>query len=175
MDPDQAALAALRREIKLLRSENAYLREQLVLANQPRGAPLAVTGPAAIAAGISLPASRLPSSHGAPPGTPGSSGAPALPGAGGVPAAPAAGGAGIGSRPASGSGGGAGAGCQPSPEDLMRRLLETQRMLVAYSRENDRLAGENGRLRTGKTMVANDYKGGWVGGCSQMLVNRGSQ
>lgn len=46
----------------------------------------------------------------------------------------------------------------------MRRLLDTQRMLVQFSRENDRLAGENGRLRTGKTLVANDYAGagGWV-------------
>jgi hypothetical protein len=42
----------------------------------------------------------------------------------------------------------------------MRRLLETQRMLVQFSRENDRLSSENGRLRTGKNLVANDYKGG---------------
>jgi hypothetical protein len=42
----------------------------------------------------------------------------------------------------------------------MRRLLETQRMLVQFSRENDRLSSENGRLRTGKSLVANDYKGG---------------
>jgi len=32
-------------------------------------------------------------------------------------------------------------------------------MLVQFSRENDRLASENGRLRTGKTLVANDYAG----------------
>ena len=44
----------------------------------------------------------------------------------------------------------------------MRRLLETQRMLVQFSRENDRLASENGRLRSGRALVANDYKGGWV-------------
>lgn len=85
-----------------------------------------------------------------------------LPGAGGALAMPAAG-SGGGSRPASGAGAGtSAAGGQPSPEDLMRRLLETQRMLVAFSRENDRLASENGRLRTGKTLVANDYKGRWL-------------
>lgn len=41
----------------------------------------------------------------------------------------------------------------------MRRLLDTQRMLVQFSRENDRLANENGRLRTGKALVGNDYAG----------------
>lgn len=46
----------------------------------------------------------------------------------------------------------------------MRRLLDTQRMLVQFSRENDRLASENGRLRMGKTLVANDYAGARAAG-----------
>lgn len=33
-------------------------------------------------------------------------------------------------------------------------------MLVQFSRENDRLAGENDRLRAGKQLVATDYQGG---------------
>lgn len=152
-DPEQAAMAGLKREVKLLRAENAFLREQLFQASlpreQPQGAAGAGAGPTGGTAMVSalLPGSRLPSSHGLLPGSD--------PGAGPAVHATAA-----GSRPASGgsaSGGGAGA---PSNEELMRRLLETQRMLVQFSRENDRLAGENGRLRSGKTAVANDYKGG---------------
>lgn len=157
LDPDQAALSALKREVKLLRTENTYLREQLFQANLPRGQPAA-------GASASLPAStaasRLPSSH----GQPGTLGGGQLP----LPLAPFAvpgGGSAVvaGSRPESGTAAGAAAGAglgpSPSPEDLMRRLLETQRMLVQFSRENDRLAGENGRLRNGRALVSNDYKG----------------
>lgn len=144
-DPEQAAMSGLRREVKLLRAENAYLREQLSQASLPREQPPGTAGQAVLPA--SLPASRLPSSHGQPP-------------AGGHSAAAAALAVTAGSRPASGgavAGGSVGGG--PSSEELMRRLLDTQRMLVQFSRENDRLAGENGRLRSGKTAVANDYKG----------------
>lgn len=138
VDPEQAALAALRREVKLLRTENTYLREQLFQASQPRG-PLA----AGAAGGASLVGSRLPSSHGQPPGTPGgssTSGAPAVaPPLAGLSPFGTAGPASLGSRPASGTAGAAPAtaggisappGTAPSPEDMMRRLLETQRMLV---------------------------------------------
>lgn len=145
-DPEQAAMSGLRREVKLLRAENAYLREQLFQASLPRERAPGTAGQAVLPA--SLPASRLPSSHGQPP-------------AGGHSAAAAALAVTAGSRPASGgavAGGSVGGG--PSSEELMRRLLDTQRMLVQFSRENDRLAGENGRLRSRKTAVANDYKGG---------------
>ena len=147
VDPEQAALTELRREIKLLRTENAYLREQLFQASPPRGQ---VVGGGMIGAGGGVAVSRLPSSHGQPPGTPGAGGALLL--AGGATAggpAPATGdgswAAAAGTRPAAGaavagasSGGPAAAGgaggSAPSPEDMMRRLLETQRMLVQFSR-----------------------------------------
>lgn len=140
MDPDQAALSALRREVKLLRSENAYLRDQLLLAGQPRGLP-------AGGAVANAPASGMQAvpSDGSPPGEI----------AGGV--VPGAAGAMLagGSRPPTS---GATATAQPSGEELMRRLLDTQRLLVAVSRENDRLAGLNQRLSDGRQLVADEYK-----------------
>jgi hypothetical protein len=161
LDPAQAALSALKREVRLLRTENGYLREQLFQANLPRGQ---LAPPAAAMLPTSLTVSRLPSSHGRLPGTPGSGQLLLPPGSLHVldgDAAAAGVGSSGGSRPGSGGGGGAepAPGPAPNPEGLMRRLLETQRMLVQFSKENDRLAGENGRLRNGRTLVANDYKG----------------
>lgn len=118
MDPAQAALVALRREIKLLRAENTYLREQLFHAQLPRGQPAgAPTG--------SAPVSRLPSSHGmlAPGMQLGQLGG----GGGG-----AVGMLRLGSSPSSGAA--VGGGAPQSAEELMRRLLDTQRLLVQFSR-----------------------------------------
>ncbi|PRW61495.1 kinesin motor catalytic domain [Chlorella sorokiniana] len=154
VDPEQAALAALKREVKLLRSENAVLRdtvEQLLQEQRAAGAG-------------ALPTGSMPNQT-QPPGTASTASYAMLP-PGSISFAPpgvgqAPGAAVVGSRPATGSGSAAAAapsgGPTPSSEELMRRLLDTQRMLVQFSRENDRLAGENGRLRTGKTLVANDY------------------
>ena len=47
-------------------------------------------------------------------------------------------------------------------------------MLVAFSRENDRLAGENGRLRAGKNLVANDYQGARSARCGRAMRGGGS-
>lgn len=145
LDPGQAALSALKREVRLLRGENAYLREQLLQASLPRGQP-------------ALPAASHPSasSLGAVPGMPGNPGGQELPAAGPAAEGPTrpASGAGAALEAAAGSGGAA-----PSPEELMRRLLDTQRMLVQFSRENDRLAGENGRLRSGRALFSDDYQG----------------
>lgn len=140
MDPAQAALSELKRELRLLRGENAYLRDQLLQAGLHRGAP--------------APAPTLHAPHsdqGALPGTPGHP-------AGREQQLRA--GEGL-TRPASGAAVAPDAqpGSAPAPEELMRRLLDTQRMLVQFSRENDRLAGENGRLRSGRALVADSYQG----------------
>lgn len=159
VDPEQAALAALKREVKLLRSENAVLRDTVEQLLQEQRA-----------SGAAMPAG-LAQSQGQPPGTPSTASYAVLPPGSASFAVPGtgqgAGSASAGSRPATGPSAAASAGSlTPSPEDLMRRLLDTQRMLVQFSRENDRLASENGRLRTGKTLVANDYAGalrvGWL-------------
>lgn len=161
MDPEKAALAALKREVKLLRSENAVLRDTVEQLLQEQRA-----------SGAAMPAG-LAQSQGQPPGTPSTASYAVLPPGSASYAVPGTGqGAGAASacsRPATGPGPSTAAsvgGPAPSPEDLMRRLLDTQRMLVQFSRENDRLASENGRLRTGKTLVANDYAGalrvGWL-------------
>lgn len=146
MDPEQAALAALKREVKLLRSENAYLREQLCQVNMRSGAAAAPSD----APGSQL-GSRQPSRSGPPAGTPSAPGQ-LLP-VGGAPGEPTPAAAGA-SRPASGAAGGG-----PSMEQVMRRLVDMQQMLVQVSHENERLAAENGRLRSGKALVANDYSG----------------
>ena len=161
VDPEQAALAALRREVKLLRSENVVLRDTVEqLLQEQRAAGSSAAALAGSALGKQLP------------GTPSSAGYAMLPpGMAGFAAPGTAQGAGAGpaiadSRPGTEPGPSAAAtpsgGPTPSSEELMRRLLDTQRMLVQFSRENDRLASENGRLRTGKTLVANDYAGAGV-------------
>ncbi len=168
MDPKQAALAALKREVKLLRSENAVLRDTVEQLLQEQRA----TGGAAASAGL------VPSQS-QPPGTPSTATYAMLPPGsatlGALGTAQGSSAATAGSRPATGPGSSAAAatssaaGPAPSLEELMRRLLDTQRMLVQFSRENDRLASENGRLRAGKTLVANDYAGAheWCWDCSQ--------
>ena len=55
VDPQEAAISALKRELRLLRAENAYLREQLFQANMPR-APGTLPPTA--------PGSRLPTAPG---------------------------------------------------------------------------------------------------------------
>lgn len=138
MDPQQAALAALRREVKVLRAENAYLRDQLMMANTGGGGLLPPPATADLtasggnpntsgAAGMSPPSSSQ--------FTPGSSPSPLpahsvmLP----VPPAP--------------------------QEELSRRLNDAQRLLGTMSSENSRLAAENERLRAGGLQVAGEYSG----------------
>lgn len=157
VDPEQAALAALKREVKLLRSENAVLRDTVEQLLQEQRA-----------AGNGAGGLVGPTPGQQPPGTPSTVGYAILPpGSAGFAAPGTAQGssaAEAGSRPATGPGSLAppSSNATPSSEELMRRLLDTQRMLVQFSRENDRLASENGRLRTGKTLVANDYAGAGV-------------
>jgi hypothetical protein len=129
MDPQQAAFAALRREIKVLRAENAYLRDQMMMMNAGGGD----------SAGLSLPTATTPnaSAVGVPRSqfSPGSSPSPLpahsvmLP----VPTAP--------------------------QEELSRRLNDAQRLLGTLSSENSRLAAENERLRAGGLQVAGEYSG----------------
>jgi hypothetical protein len=45
--------------------------------------------------------------------------------------------------------------------ELLRRLKETQALMVKFSEENGRLARENDRLRSGRALLST---GGWVEG-----------
>lgn len=135
MDPQQAALAALRRELKVLRAENAYLRDQLIMANTGGGLPQAPdlltasggTPTSSGAAGLSPPFSSQFSPGSSPSPLPAHS--VMLP----VPPAP--------------------------QEELSRRLNDAQRLLGTLSSENSRLAAENERLRAGGLQVAGEYSG----------------
>lgn len=43
------------------------------------------------------------------------------------------------------------------PDDLMKRLMETQTLLTRFSEENGRLAKENDRLRAGRQMLSQEH------------------
>jgi hypothetical protein len=137
MDPQQAALAALRREIKVLRAENVYLREQLMLTNIANGdgALPSAAGSGLLTASGGTPNAAAVGLGGASQFSPGSSPSPLpahsvmLP----VPTAP--------------------------QEELSRRLNDAQRLLGTLSSENSRLAAENERLRAGGLQVAGEYSG----------------
>lgn len=135
MDPHQAALAALRRELRLLRTENAFLREQLMMAAgtaRIEDGVLGAAGGAASSAG-GLPA--LPSVNAVSPGASPSPGA-VLPAQSVMLPVP-----------------------NPAHEELSRRLADSQRLLGTLSSENSRLAAENERLRAGGLQVAGEYSG----------------
>jgi Kinesin motor domain len=142
MDPQQAALAALRREIKVLRAENAFLRDQLMLANAGGGG---LAGSEAAAAGILTAGGDTPnaSAAGLLP-LPSSSASHYSPGSSPSP------------LPAHSV-------MLPVPnalqEELSRRLNDAQRLLGTLSSENSRLAAENERLRAGGLQVAGEYSG----------------
>ena len=46
-----------------------------------------------------------------------------------------------------------------SPEKLAKKLAEAQRLVVQFSRENERLSSTNEQLRHRRLLVDNDYKG----------------
>lgn len=139
MDPHEAALTALRREMRLLRTENAFLREQLIFTSQAKvDAPALL--PSSHAHGSQMMNSPAQSQL-LPPGSasPSPSGAATLP---------------------------AKSVMVPffhdhSPElsDITQRLVETQRLLTTLASDNARLAVENDRLRAGGLQVAGDYSG----------------
>lgn len=143
MDPREAALAAMRREVRLLRTENAFLREQLVLASGDRTLA-SLDGPSL----LETPASQSPPPMtGLPPGSAASSpsAAAALPAQSVlVPVPTAAVQDGVPAGP---------------QQDAARRLADAQRLLGVLANENARLAVENDRLRAGGLQVAGDYSG----------------
>ena len=47
-----------------------------------------------------------------------------------------------------------------SPTELAKKLAEAQRLVVRFSRENERLSSTNEQLRVRRLVVDNDYKGG---------------
>ena len=132
----------------LLRQSGLVWLLQLLQASLPRGVP--VGGPAPTGTPVPAGAARQ-AGDGREAGPAADILAAGSAGAGG-----GAGRSGASRPPSSGSAGSSGQ--QPSTQDMMRRLLDTQRLLVAVSRENDRLAGVNQRLAAGRQLVADDYK-----------------
>lgn len=130
VDPKEAATAALRREIKLLRTENAYLREQLMLANQSSDA---VT----LSDFVNSAIEKSPPSHNPDSTSNNYSPIPSpLPAHSILLPVP------------------------PSDQNaLAKQLGDAQSMLSTLSTENARLAGENERLRAGGLQVSSDYCG----------------
>ncbi|GBF90201.1 kif12 type kinesin [Raphidocelis subcapitata] len=168
-DPREAQISLLRREIELLRQENTLLREQL--RGGGGGAGAASRGsppqPRAASPGGASPPARAPAG--------GSGGLEELAGAdelltelrtpSGSLLAPTAamaqlraslagGAAAAGSAPASPSAAAAAAG---GGGELLRRLRETQGLLLQFSEENGRLARENDRLRTGRNVLSTEH------------------
>lgn len=139
VDPREAATAALRREVRILRAENAFLRDQLFHASLPREAGSTAASPAGAVgmqgAGFASPEALPAQSIMLPLPTPGAAAA------------------GLSSSAAAGKDPGA------ATADLAWRLAEAQRLLGVLSNENSRLSSENDRLRAGGMLVASDYSG----------------
>ncbi|KAK9820703.1 hypothetical protein WJX74_009789 [Apatococcus lobatus] len=200
MDPKDAMIAALQREVHLLRSENSFLRDQAVASALPSGmaTPMEASRAPSLGSyvqlddiqgpigqspppGISSPAEQperlfgsealqmgaqmgMPSFSNQPPSHLGPSRAPPdmepLPRLPGSPSPPFFGNvsnanAGSTIMPVNSSSDQMGV----SPEKLAKKLAEAQRLVVQFSRENERLSSTNEQLRHRRLVVDNDYKG----------------
>ena len=222
-DPKEAQISAMRREVELLRQENALLREQLVTTRgggsvHGGATPTGAAAAAAAAGGVLLAPVRAgspqPGAAATPTGPRVSGGGFGLGGplapsgslrsaAGAGAAAMGSGGGGLGDLAAAGEmvaelransspqlaareqqaalasparasldaadGAGrasraGGSNAPPSPmaaggggSELLRRLKETQTLLVKFSEENGRLARENDRLRAGRNALGTEH------------------
>ena len=133
MDPQAAALASLRREVKLLRHENAFLREQLALSSASSFGKSLLIGGEGDGSNMQQSMAVQPPS---PSRSPLPTGSAVLLGHSLMLPLPS-----------------------PAQEDLSRRLADAQRLLSTVSIENARLAAENEKLRSGGLQVASDYSG----------------
>lgn len=162
VDPKEAALIALRREVRLLRMENTYLRDQLFRAHNP---PLSTTnnpknsllGSDNNASTTSLTAANINTTVSGGVESPGT-----LPGQSAFLPIPAIDSALRSNEDGSSIlnlDGGDENSSKSDVEDVKVRLVDAQRLLVSMANENSRLAAENERLRAGTALVAGDYSG----------------
>ncbi|KAK9804731.1 hypothetical protein WJX72_002675 [[Myrmecia] bisecta] len=188
VNEQEATIAALRREVHLLRAENHYLRDQCQgnqlaagqqqsLSIQPdssrtwsRGSSFNSTTDAAGNTRVRRPTfSELTQGQHPLPlaqsldgvgGGSMSNGLVKASSAGNLQALEGPADAAKDHSAATTSGGAASHPQQPlSSEELAQRLAEAQRMVARFSRENERLAVQNDQLRNKRTLVDNDYKG----------------
>ncbi|KAK9867467.1 hypothetical protein WJX84_002302 [Apatococcus fuscideae] len=203
MDPKDAMIAALQREVHLLRSENSYLRDQVAASTLPSGMATPLESGRAMsltsqledmgAAGQGLgpgfgspdqqealfggdashmgpqmgvamfgsrPSSNLGPSRGPPELEPSQSVPDPVPvPSNSVPSifgAPTSATVNLAAQAMNGHGSSGGG---VSPTELAKKLAEAQRLVVRFSRENERLSSTNEQLRVRRLVVDNDYKG----------------
>ncbi|KAA6418107.1 MAG: Kif12 type kinesin [Trebouxia sp. A1-2] len=179
LDPQEAQIAALKRELFLLRQENVWLRDQIMPGTQlPSGMVTPLHGrTTAGSRPLSSQSDTTGSSHSvarpdfhallpqgsavhSPRGNAEESAASSA--ASGLTVLPASRSskdmADRVGKPAAAAGSAAPLDQLPAGE-LARKLAESQQMIARFSRENERLANQNEQLTGSKQIVANDYKG----------------
>ncbi|DBA73314.1 TPA: hypothetical protein ACH3X1_011366 [Trebouxia sp. C0004] len=179
LDPQEAQIAALKRELFLLRQENVWLRDQIMPGTQlPSGMVTPLHGrTTAGSRPLSSQSDTTGSSHSVarpdfhallPQGSPMNSSR-----GNAEESASSSGASGPNPLPVSRSskdmadrvGKPAAAAGVASPLDqlpageMARKLAESQQMIARFSRENERLANQNEQLTGSTQIVANDYKG----------------
>ncbi|KAL0045664.1 hypothetical protein WJX82_001027 [Trebouxia sp. C0006] len=172
LDPQEAQIAALKRELFLLRQENVWLRDQIMPGTQlPSGMVTPLHGRTTSGSRpLSSQSDTTGSSHSVarpdfhallPQSSAGNS-----PRGNAEESASSSAASGPNVLPVSRSSkdmadhvGKAAAVDQLPPGELARKLAESQQMIARFSRENERLANQNEQLTGSKQIVANDYKG----------------